>query len=170
MMDSLANRAPVFGSLVRSALFGAAVAIAVTAVRSYLAVEWVIDGRPWWAHLSRSVLKWAWVTFILLRAIQAVRDWFEARPRLVRHWVVDAAERVAVTCAAGLPRFVLVDPLGGAAFCLWYGAILITADGFLQLHPAYGSRARQAFWALAFVMLIPWGLPFVPTRWPAQMT
>jgi len=166
MRVSLSNRPPSFGSLVRCALTCVTVAIAITAVRSYLAVEWVVDGRPWWSHVGRSILKWAWLTFVLLRAIHAIHDWFEARPRQIRHWLVEATDRVAVTCAAGLPRFVLVDPLGGAAFCLWFGAILLTADGFLQFHSFYGPRARQAFWAIAFVTLVPWGLPFVPTMWP----
>lgn len=158
------------GRVVRTVLVSLTVAVIVTALRSSVAVEWLADGRPWWAHLGRSVLKWAWVTFVLVRAVETIRDWFEGRPRLSCRTGFEALNRVAVTCAPGLPRFVLYDPMGGSAFCLWYGAILVTTDGFLQMHPSYGPKARQAFWTVAFVLLIPWGLPFVPTQWPGQMT
>jgi hypothetical protein len=152
-----------------SILIAIALGIAVTTVRSHTAVDWVTDGRPTWSHVARSFLKWLWVTFVVLRAIHGALDWLTGRTQ-VRSWGLDVIHRVAVTCGAGLPRFVIYDPMGGVGFCLWYGLFLVTVDGFLQMHPAYHPRIRQAFWAVAFVALIPWGLPSVPTRWPGQIT
>ena len=157
-------------TLAWSVLVSIVAGLAITTFRSQTAVDWIIDGRPTWAHLARSVLKWTWVTLVALRAIREALDWFAAERTQTRKWGFDSIHRVAVTCAPGLPRFVAYDPMGGVGFCLWYGVLLVTIDGFLQMHPAYRPRVRQAFWVVAFVALIPWGLPSVPTRWPGQMT
>ncbi len=170
MAGAVTTRGPHLGTITRAVIVAIAVGLAVTTFRSQTAVDWVIDGRPTWAHLARSLLKWTWVTFVALRAIQETVDWFVPRRTRTRPWGLDSLNRVEVTCAPGLPRFVTDDPMGGVGFCLWFGAILVTIDSFLQMHPTYRPRVRQAFWAVAFVALVPWGLPSVQTRWPSQMT
>ena len=170
MAGAVTVRAPQAWTIAWAVVVSIAAGLAVTTFRSQTAVDWVIDGRPTWAHLARSLLKWAWVTFVALRATRETLDWFATSRTQTRPWALDSIHRVAVTCAPGLPRFVVYDPMGGVGFCLWYGVLLVTVDSFLQMHPAYRRRTRQAFWAIAFAALIPWGLPFVPTRWPGQMT
>ena len=86
------------------------------------------------------------------------------------HAKLEQSPRDIVDLFHASSEFVLVDPMGGAPFALWYGTFLLVVDEYLQVLPAYGPRVRQMFWALATVALIPWGLPFVPTLWPGQMT
>jgi|GEM_PF-4661671 hypothetical protein len=158
------------GQFTTSVLFCLAVSLCMSSLRAQVAVEWLADGRPLWADLGRSLIKWCWVIFVVERAGSAVQDWFRPRSKAISNVWLAGIDRVAVVCAAGLPRFIFVDPLGGAPFSLWYGALLLVVDGFLHLLDGYNARARQAFWMVAFVFLIPWGLPSVTTLWPDQMT
>lgn len=156
--------------IIRGALAALTISLIVAIVRGSIGVEWVSDGRPLWAHFARSVVKWSWVLFVLIRSVALFRTWLHGGGMVDSGGLCGSLDRIAVVCTAGLPRFVLVDPMGGAPFALWYGAFLVVIDEYLQFLPAYGRRVRQMFWALATVALVPWGLPFVPTLWPGQMT
>lgn len=158
------------GEIVRATFAALTISLIVAIVRGSIGVEWVSDGRPLWAHVARSVVKWTWVAFVLIRSVALFRSWLHGGEMVGSGGLSGSLDRIAVVCTAGLPRFVLVDPMGGAPFALWYGALLVVIDEYLQFLPAYGRRVRQMFWALATVALVPWGLPFVSTLWPGQMT
>jgi len=156
--------------IIRAALVALTISLALAIVRGSIGVEWVSDGRPIWAHYARSIVKWSWVVFVVIRSVALLRAWLHGGTMVGSDGWFRSLDRIAVVCAAGLPRFIFIDPLGGAPFSLWYGTFLLLVDEYLQLLPAYGPRWRQMVWALATVALVPWGLPFVPTLWPGQMT
>lgn len=156
--------------IIRGALAALTISLIVAIVRGSIGVEWVSDGRPLWAHFARSVVKWSWVVFVVIRSVAFLRTWLRGGTMVGSDGWPGSLDRIAVACTAGLPRFILIDPMGGAPFALWYGSFLLVVDEYLQVLPAYGPRVRQMFWALATVALVPWGLPFVPTLWPGQMT
>jgi len=158
------------GEVVRATLAALTISLIVAIVRGSIGVEWVSDGRPLWAHFARSVVKWSWVVFVVIRSVAFLRTWLRGGTMVGSDGWPGSLDRIAVACTAGLPRFVLIDPMGGAPFALWYGTFLLVVDEYLQVLPAYGPRVRQMFWALATVALVPWGLPFVSTLWPGQMT
>jgi hypothetical protein len=73
---------------------------------------------------------------------------------------------IALASTAGLPRFLFFDAMGGVPFSLWYGVVLVAADGVAVHYFDAGATARWWIWRAGAVTLVPWvAYWWVPT-WP----
>jgi hypothetical protein len=76
----------------------------------------------------------------------------------------ETLRRAALVSAVTLPRFA-GDPAGYAVASLWL--VLALACGYAYVAPVLGPRYRNAYWLVAVLFLLPWGLRLTTVHWPA---
>lgn len=125
------------------------------------------DPVPDWVIISVPFLKWFWVTFITASFADAGIRFAGLLPHVTYStgWA-SYIRRVALASVGGLPRFVVLDQLGGVPFSFWYGLVLVAIDLAIIENCSLSYRYRVMFWIIASAIVVPWGIPALSTRWP----
>ena len=175
-MSLLSSRAnlPVarFGFVIQSpaniVVFGMCMALVAATFRYSASVPEA--GRvhiPDWVIVVRGFCKALWPTIVLLHALRFAleRVGIAPRSRFVPDFV-GYVRLIALACTAGLPRFLFFDAMGGVPFSLWYGVVLVAADGAAVHHLAAGICVRKWIWRAGAIALVPWGVYWWVPTWP----
>jgi len=142
-------------------------AIAATSFRVNTTSAGLKDPVPEWVIVAAPFLKWFWVAFITVSFVDAVIRFAGLIPNATYStgWA-SYIRRVALASVGGLPRFVILDQLGGVPFSFWYGVMLIAIDlTIIEQFPLW-CRYRPIFWMVATAIVVPWGVPALSTIWP----
>ena len=112
---------------------------------------------PVWVILVRTLCKVWWPTIVLLHAVCFVGE----RLVLARHTpskadFVGHVRLVALACSGGLPRFILFDHMGGVPFAIWFGTMLVVADGLLAHILGLATHHRRWVWIIGGMLAVPW--------------
>lgn len=173
LRPSRANRLPTgfvlgAGSPAQIVVVGICVALVAATFRYSASVPEA--GRvhiPDWVILVRGFCKALWPTVVLLHALRFAleRVGIAPRSRFVPDFV-GYVRLVALVSTAGLPRFLFFDAMGGVPFSLWYGVVLVAADGVAVHYFDAGTSARRWIWRAGAVTLVPWGAYWWVPTWP----
>lgn len=142
-------------------------AIGVTSIRVNATSDGLKDPVPDWVIVSVPLLKWFWVAFIVVNFAHTVIRFGGVLPNAIlgQGWT-SYLRRVALASVGGLPRFVMMDQLGGVPFSFWYGVTLVAIDlAILEGAPSL-HRHRPKIWLIATAIVVPWGVPALSTVWP----
>lgn len=147
---------------------GVCVALAVATFRYSVSVPEL--GRasvPDWVIVVRGLCKGSWPTIVLLHALRyALERTGRAGSTRFAPDFVGYIRLVALVCTAGLPRFLFFDAMGGVPFSLWYGVVLVAAEGAAVHYLAAGASTRRWIWRFGAIALVPWGAYWWQPTWP----